>query len=320
MKTDMRILAVAVLGGCIVLTPLAEAAALRRSNAPTPAPSRRAGTNTHVYNPNVSRAPLRTSQNTTINKNTTSRVGTNTHAYNRNVSGAPLRTSRNTTINKNTTSRVGTNTHAYNRKVSRAPLRTPRNTTTATFKGKRFNNIAKNASSRIKAIPYKPTSGNGPGVPGSQKWKGPKYNPFKNYVTVWQTKNWWVHHYNTIVFISGGWYAWDEGYWIPAWGYDPVAVYYYDGPIYAPVAEVDSGQVVADVQSPCGGGSQPVVYPDQVVANVQSALQTQGYYQGEIDGVLGPDTQAALSAYQQAQGLEDTGAVDEPTVESLGLA
>jgi lysozyme family protein len=118
-------------------------------------------------------------------------------------------------------------------------------------------------------------------------------------VTVWQTQAWWVQHYNSIIFISGGWYAWDQGYWIPAWGYDSASVYYYDEPTYAPVA--------------CQG-------LDQVVANVQSALQAQGYYQGEIDGVLGPDTQAALSAYQQAQGLEDTGAVDEPTVESLGLA
>jgi peptidoglycan hydrolase-like protein with peptidoglycan-binding domain len=52
---------------------------------------------------------------------------------------------------------------------------------------------------------------------------------------------------------------------------------------------------------------------------VQSALQQQGYYQGEIDGMLGADTSAALATYQQAQGLETTGAIDEPTLESLGL-
>jgi len=53
---------------------------------------------------------------------------------------------------------------------------------------------------------------------------------------------------------------------------------------------------------------------------VQSALQEQGYYQGEIDGVLGPETRAALAEYQSAQGLEPTGAVDEPTLETLGMA
>ncbi len=57
-----------------------------------------------------------------------------------------------------------------------------------------------------------------------------------------------------------------------------------------------------------------------MVANVQSALQEQGYYQGEVDGVLGPQTRAALAEYQSAQGLEPTGAVDEPTLETLGMA
>ena len=60
--------------------------------------------------------------------------------------------------------------------------------------------------------------------------------------------------------------------------------------------------------------------PGQTVANVQAALQQQGYYQGEVDGVLGPQTRAALADYQSAQGLEPTGAIDEPTVEALGIA
>ena len=53
--------------------------------------------------------------------------------------------------------------------------------------------------------------------------------------------------------------------------------------------------------------------------NVQSALQEQGYYQGEIDGILGPQTRAALAEFQSAQGLEPTGTVDEPTLETLGM-
>jgi peptidoglycan hydrolase-like protein with peptidoglycan-binding domain len=57
-----------------------------------------------------------------------------------------------------------------------------------------------------------------------------------------------------------------------------------------------------------------------VIANVQSALQQQGYYQGDIDGILGPETRAALAEYQTAQGIEPTGAVDEPTLETLGMA
>jgi len=98
--------------------------------------------------------------------------------------------------------------------------------------------------------------------------------------------------------VFGAPYFWDAGYWYPAWGYDPGASYYFDGPIYASSPEYD---------------------PGQVVANVQSALQQQGYYQGEIDGILGPQTRAALAEYQSAQGLEPTGAVDEPTLETLGM-
>jgi putative peptidoglycan binding protein len=136
-------------------------------------------------------------------------------------------------------------------------------------------------------------------IAGAYKWKGPKYQVFVNYHPEWHDQYWWHQHHNHIVFIFGGWYYWDNDYWYPAWGYAPESVYYYDGPIYA---------------------SNPEEDPGQVVANVQSALQEQGYYQGDIDGILGPQTRAALAEFQSAQGLEPTGAVDEPTLETLGMA
>jgi hypothetical protein len=137
-------------------------------------------------------------------------------------------------------------------------------------------------------------------IAGAQNWHGPQYAVFVNYHPAWHDAWWWNWHYgNHIVFIFGGWYYWDNSYWYPAWGYAPESVYVWDGPIYA---------------------SNPADDPAQVVANVQSALQQQGYYQGEIDGVLGPQTRAALAEYQSAQGIEPTGAVDEPTLETLGMA
>lgn len=137
-------------------------------------------------------------------------------------------------------------------------------------------------------------------IAGAKNWKGPKYQVFVNYHPTWHDQWWWnTHHGNHIVFIYGGWYYWDNYYWYPAWGYAPDSVYVYDGPIYASSPEYD---------------------PAQTVANVQSALQEQGYYNGEIDGVLGPQTRAALAEYQSAQGIEPTGLVDEPTLETLGLA
>jgi Putative peptidoglycan binding domain. len=89
----------------------------------------------------------------------------------------------------------------------------------------------------------------------------------------------------------------DAGYWYPAWGYYPDSYYPYDGPIY-------------------GYNDLP---PDEVIANVQTQLYNEGYYDGPIDGILGPDTRAAIADYQADHGLAVTAAIDEPTVESLGL-
>jgi len=57
-----------------------------------------------------------------------------------------------------------------------------------------------------------------------------------------------------------------------------------------------------------------------VIADVQTELQQMGYYQGEVDGLLGPMTRQALTAYQADQGLTTTAVIDEPTLNSLGLS
>ena len=56
-----------------------------------------------------------------------------------------------------------------------------------------------------------------------------------------------------------------------------------------------------------------------MIANVQSALQEAGYYDGSVTGSLNVETRAALANFQRDQGLEITGAIDESTVELLGL-
>ena len=60
--------------------------------------------------------------------------------------------------------------------------------------------------------------------------------------------------------------------------------------------------------------------PDQVIADTQALLQQMGYYRGEVDGLLGPLTREALTAYQNDQGLTATAVIDQPTLDSLGLA
>ena len=121
---------------------------------------------------------------------------------------------------------------------------------------------------------------------------------FAGYHRVWHDRWWWRGHYNRVLLIGGGYYYWDGGYWFPAWGYDPAFVaYVYDGPIY----------------------SYANLPPDEVVVNVQEELQDQGYYTGDADGQLGNKTRDAIAAYQRDHGLEITAAVDEPTVQALGL-
>jgi len=49
------------------------------------------------------------------------------------------------------------------------------------------------------------------------------------------------------------------------------------------------------------------------------ALQQAGYYTEAITGSLDVQTRAALANYQRDQGLPVTGAIDQPTVQALGL-
>jgi peptidoglycan hydrolase-like protein with peptidoglycan-binding domain len=38
-----------------------------------------------------------------------------------------------------------------------------------------------------------------------------------------------------------------------------------------------------------------------------------------VDGLLGPLTRSAIANYQRANGLAETAAIDQPTLESLGM-
>ena len=168
-----------------------------------------------------------------------------------------------------------------------------RNAAAKPFKAQRFNLATNTRPTKFASVNFQ----QGRHIQGSQNWQGRNYWAFRNYRSAWHDRGWWNNHYNRVVFVYGGWYAWNAGYWYPAWGYAPNAYYAYDGPIY-------------------GYNSLP---PDQVVANVQAALQQQGYYQGEVDGLLGPLTREAIAAYQAEQGLYTTSAIDQPTLESLGM-
>ena len=137
-------------------------------------------------------------------------------------------------------------------------------------------------------------------IEGSEHWQGHQYEVFRSYHPEWHDQGWYHSHYPNVTLIAGGYYFFNNGYWFPAWGYSPSAQYYaYDGPIYV------------------GQRAEP---PDRVIADTQALLQQMGYYTGEVDGLLGPLTRQALAAYQADNGLVTTEAIDQPTLDSLGLA
>ena len=145
--------------------------------------------------------------------------------------------------------------------------------------------------------PESPKDGHG------KKWHNKKDHvgfddAFRRHWHEWHDRNWWHNNCETIVFVNTGYYFLDGSYWYPAYGYDPLQTYYdYDGPVY----------------------TYSNLLPDEVIANVQTALQDAGYYYGPITGSLSVDTRAAIANFQRDYSLQITGAIDEDTVEALGL-
>jgi putative peptidoglycan binding protein len=109
--------------------------------------------------------------------------------------------------------------------------------------------------------------------------------------------DWWHNHCVAFIFWDWGWWGWWDGWWYPAWGYDPYSYYGYNEPVY-------------------GYGD---LSPEQIVASVQIALQQQGYYQYAIDGQMGPMTKEAIARYQRDHRLPITYGVDPATLGSLGI-
>lgn len=57
-----------------------------------------------------------------------------------------------------------------------------------------------------------------------------------------------------------------------------------------------------------------------MVSMVQHKLQMLGYYQGQVDGIFGPITEAAVKAFQAEHGLTPDGIVGPKTMAALHQA
>ena len=270
----------------------------------------RAPRSSHVSAP---RARTQSAQRRTVSRNRAATVTRNRAAVERqrNVSRA---TSRQTARASAATRTAQRDRAALNRErnVARANAQRNNRAQVAQARNARVAQATRNAARRNLAVNRQRNlslarnvlhnrAGN---VRVTNNWRDARFNnaryaAFHNYNRAWHDRGWWRDHHSNIVFVLGGWWYWNTGYWYPAWGYDPYGWYSYDGPIYTGYANVT---------------------PDQVLVNVQVALRDQGYYDGAIDGDMGPQTRAALAAFQSDNGLAVTSAVDQPTLQSLGVA
>ena len=198
---------------------------------------------------------------------------------------------QNATTNANAPATTGAaTTHVEKQKVEQVKQQT------ATIKQQHVNFRAERRPDKVPPVTFNVNYR----IQGSDRWSGPQYEVYRSYHPERHDRGWYHSRYHRVELIAGGYYYFNNGYWYPAWGYDPGQEYYaYDAPIYV------------------GHRAEP---PDRVIADVQAALQEMGYYRGEVDGLTGPLTREALAAYQADQGLQVTAVMDEPTLDSLNLS
>ncbi len=124
----------------------------------------------------------------------------------------------------------------------------------------------------------------------------------------WWNGNRWCYPRNNVVFIGGlgfpWWWGWGWGPWAGwGWGSGYPYGYYGYGDSYGydyPYYGYGNGYS-AEYQSPYAN-SRYSNSSESRVAELQRRLSRAGYYNGSIDGVLGPQTRRAIRDYEQAHG------------------
>jgi hypothetical protein len=107
------------------------------------------------------------------------------------------------------------------------------------------------------------------------------------------------HHHHRVSFgfspywyPSGGYYSF--GY--PNYSYDYYDYYYPNNGYYSGQSESANIQVL-----------------------VQEALARRGYYAGQVDGVIGPETRGAIREFQGDNGLPVTGRINSQLIQALKI-
>jgi hypothetical protein len=196
------------------------------------------------------------------------------------------------------------------------------------------NGFARNSSSAIR------------NRTGGQFRNGNRLAPnWRNHAVAQHSANWhrdWDHHHdhffhgNRFVFIDGFWWGFGLGF-NPWWWDYPYYGYGYDYP-YDYGYGYNYGNGYDNGYSDQGGvyDSQPAYqngYDDQsgnqnsyndqsansAIAGAQDRLTRDGYYTGQIDGVMGPETRHAIVRFQTKHGLRISGELTTETLDAMGL-
>jgi len=124
-------------------------------------------------------------------------------------------------------------------------------------------------------------------------------------------------HGHRCHFHNGFWFIYDPFPFYPYWYGYPYDYYpsetYYDSSYY------DTGSQPVDEYAAGPHTNYSESSGDARVSDVQSALAREGYYDGQIDGVLGPATRNALRHYQRDHGLDATGGITSGVIHALRL-
>ena len=114
-------------------------------------------------------------------------------------------------------------------------------------------------------------------------------------------------YYGRGYYYGTGWgfygYPWWPWWW--GWGY-----YYPPGPYYG-----DGGGYYGSNDPPSNNSNYSLQFNS--TRAVQAALAWRGFYNGRIDGVMGPETRGAIEAFQKQQGLPVTGEIDSNLTKAL---
>jgi peptidoglycan hydrolase-like protein with peptidoglycan-binding domain len=79
----------------------------------------------------------------------------------------------------------------------------------------------------------------------------------------------------------------------------------------------EGGNVLTEANSAQAGGS--LRSSEHLVRQAQSELKREDLYRGKVDGIAGPETKQAITAFRQREGLQQTAHLDQATVQRIHL-